>query len=52
VKSPEGAKPVPAREATAPKKPYHAPSLREYGSLVKLTAKGTFGGDLSAKSFP
>jgi hypothetical protein len=52
VKKPEEGKPIPAREGAAPKKPYHAPLLREYGNLVNLTAKGTFGGDLSAKTFP
>ena len=44
--------PATSSTATKPKKAYHAPRLREYGSLVKLTAKGTMGGDTGAKSFP
>ncbi|KAF0242269.1 MAG: hypothetical protein FD180_3998 [Planctomycetota bacterium] len=53
MKQPEETKPVPAIEPPVHKKPYHAPRLRDYGSLVKLTqdTKGSLGGDLTGKVF-
>ncbi|MCC6738499.1 MAG: hypothetical protein IT452_05605 [Planctomycetia bacterium] len=36
-------------QSPSAKKTWRAPRLRAYGSLAALTAKGSFGGDRSAK---
>ncbi|MEK7469153.1 MAG: lasso RiPP family leader peptide-containing protein [Planctomycetota bacterium] len=48
MKETEASRPATPPVAASSKKPYQAPILREYGSLVKLTAgTGSIGGDLS-----
>lgn len=51
VTTPDAARPGSQPAPAAPKKTYHAPKLKDYGSLVKLTAKGSMGADRSSKHF-